>query len=492
MKLQQDKCSPLFRLASRLLSPLGKPSAVWKIFVLGLALRIGLTLALGNRLLPLADQPVFLDLAEHVATGRGLAVSEGLIGIPDFVSDSLRAVLRTRPERVRDEELGALWGIIRPETPTAFFEPFYPVFMGGIRFLFGPTSGTRFGSQEVISFGPKIVIVRIFQSIFDALVILILYYLGATLFTPITGGLAALIYCFYPYSIAFVLNLVTQNTYLFLQAAMVFFFVRTMRKQTWANYILLGIFAGLTLLTRISLITFIPLIVLCLWLPLRRELKWARLAVSMAVMILAVVPWVWRNYAVFGEPLLLPTKGGRNLWEYNNQFFTPEKLEARAIGGELRYQNFARRNCAKLRAKELLPFPEFKGENEIERDRILNERVKGFILANPVIYVKLCFLRLYQLFGVIPRQLGGPLATLAGLITFGWILPAAAVGTLLSLREWRRRSVIYAIFFYTVGTAALTASGIPHRVPTDPFFILLAAFCVVKLLHVDSPSFSHS
>jgi len=485
LNLQSTSRAPVFRAASRLLSPLGKARTVWKIFFLGLLLRVVLTLVLGNRLLPLADQPVFLDLAEHIATGRGLAVSEELIGIPDNVSDSLRAVLMTRPERVRDEELGALWGIIKPETPTAFFEPFYPVFVGGIRYLFGPTSGTKFGLQEVIPFGPKIVIVRLFQSIFDALVILILYYLGVALFTPAVGGLAALIYCFYPFSIAFVLNLVTQNTYLFLQAVMVFFIVRTMQKQSWVNYILLGVFAGFTLLTRISLITFIPFIVLCLWLPLGRELKWQRLAVSVIVMIMAVVPWVVRNEAVYGKPLLLPTKGGRNLWEYNNQFFTPEKMDVPAVGVERLYQNFARNNYPDLQAKELLPFPNFTTENEIERDRILNERVMGFIKANPVVYAKLCILRLYQLFRVIPRHLGGPLTTAAALITFAWILPAALIGTLLSLRDWRRRSVIYAIFFYTVGTATLTASGIPHRVPTDPFFILMAAFFIVKLLRVD-------
>ena len=215
----------------------------------------------------------------------------------------------TRPERARDERLGALWGIVKPETPTAFFEPFYPLFVGGVRWLFGPTSGTHIGS-EVIPFGPKIMIVRLLQSLFDALVIPILFYLGGVLFTPVVGGLAALIYCFYPYSIAFVTNLVTQNTYLFLQAAMVFFFVRTMQRQSWFNYLALGLTAGLTLLTRISLITFLPFIVICLYLPLRRELKLGRLIISLTIMVAAVIPWMVRNNEVLGQPLLCPPKEG--------------------------------------------------------------------------------------------------------------------------------------------------------------------------------------
>jgi hypothetical protein len=463
---------------------LGKKQTVLKIFILGLVLRVGLSLFLGERLLPLADQPVFLDMAEHIAAGNGIIISEEMVGIPDSVPDSIKAVLMTRPERIRDEELNALWGIIPAETPTAFFEPFYPIFLGGIRTLFGPTPGwSMWGLPDKYDYGPKITIVRILQSIFDASVILILYYLGVALFTPAAGGIAALIYCFYPYSIAFVTNLVTQNTYLFLQALMVLTFVRTMKKQSWGNYVLLGLITGVTLLTRISLITFIPFIVVCLWLPLRSNLQWGRLAVSLTIMIAVIVPWIIRNQVVMGEPLLLPTKGGRNLWEYNNQVFSKEKLEADATGVELIYQNFAKKHYDGLKRKDLIEFPEFTYESEIERDRIMNQRVQEFIKANPVVYAKLCVLRLYQLFRIVPRHLGGPLSTLASLGTWGWILPASLLGLLWSFKRWPERSVIYAILFYTVSTHALTASGIPHRVPTDPYFILLAGYFLVRLFN---------
>lgn len=455
-----------------------------KIFFLGLALRVGLTFALGERLLPLADQPVFLDMAENIAQGRGISISQELIGIPDTVSDSLRAVLMTRPERLRDMKLNALWGIIKPNTPTAFFEPFYPLFLGGVRAVFGRTSGIEFGRDEMLPYGPKVTIARLFQSLFDALVILILYFLGVALFTPAAGGLAALVYCFYPYSIIFVTNLVTQNTYLFLQALMVYFFVRTLNKQSWLNYVFLGLSAGLTLLTRISLVTFIPFIVICLYLPLRQQLRWVRLLTSLAIMVAVLIPWVVRNQIVLGKPLLLPTKGGRNLWEYNLQIFTPEKMDSEATGVDLLYQKFAWKNYHQLKRKDLLPFPNFTDESEIERDRILNERVTGFIKANPWIYVQLCGLRVYQLFRIIPRHLSGPAATLASILTWGWILPTSLLGLFVSRKQWRRRSVIYALILYTVATHAATASGIPHRVPTDPYFILLAAFFVVTLFGI--------
>ncbi len=460
---------------------LGKKQTVLKIFLFGLFLRVALTLVLGERLLPLADQPVFLDMAEHIANGDGIMVSQELVGVPESISDSTRAILMTRPERIRDMELNALWGIVKPETPTAFFEPFYPVFLGSIRYIFGRTPGVQAGPVDMIEFGPRITIARLFQSIFDALVILILYYLGVALFTPATGGVAALIYCFYPYSIAFVTNLVTQNTYLFLQALMVFFFVRILKSQSWGNYILLGLSVGLTLLTRISLITFIPFIVICLYLPLRNQLKWSRLGVTVLLMVAVMIPWIIRNQIVMGEPLLLPTKGGRNLWEYNNQVFSKEKLEADATGVELMYQNFAKRNYNNLKRKDLIEFPTFTDESEIERDRIMNQRVQEFIKANPKVYAKLCVFRFYQLFRVIPRHLGGPLVTLASLASWGWILPASLIGIFLSYKNWRSRSVLYAIIFYTVATHTLTASGIPHRVPTDPFFILFASYFLIRI-----------
>ncbi|MBU1652762.1 glycosyltransferase family 39 protein, partial [bacterium] len=219
---------------------LGCKDTVVKIFILGLLLRVGMTVYLGERLLPLADQPVFMDMAENIATGQGLVVSQEMIGIPAAIPDSMRAELEKRPERIRDQELNALWGVVKAETPTAFFEPFYPYFLGTIRAVFGKTPGwSIMGLPGEYNYGPRVVVARLFQSIFDASVILILYYLGVALFTPATGGIAALIYCFYPYSLAFVTNMVTQNTYLFLQALMVFFFVRTLNRQNWRNYLLL-------------------------------------------------------------------------------------------------------------------------------------------------------------------------------------------------------------------------------------------------------------
>ncbi|MFH1736136.1 MAG: glycosyltransferase family 39 protein [bacterium] len=472
---------------------LGCKDTVVKIFILGLLLRVGMTVYLGERLLPLADQPVFMDMAENIATGQGLVVSQEMIGIPAAIPDSMRAELEKRPERIRDQELNALWGVVKAETPTAFFEPFYPYFLGTIRAVFGKTPGwSIMGLPGEYNYGPRVVVARLFQSIFDASVILILYYLGVALFTPATGGIAALIYCFYPYSLAFVTNMVTQNTYLFLQALMVFFFVRTLNRQNWRNYLLLGISAGLTLLTRISLITFLPFIIICFWLALRNRVDWGKLAVSLIIMAAVIVPWVIRNNNVMGEPLLLPTKGGRNLWEYNNQVFTQEKMTGKTIGVAKMYQDFAIKNYPDLKRKDLIEFPAFTDETEIERDNIMKQRVTDFIKANPVVYIKLCFFRIYQLFRVIPRHLGGPLATLAALGTWGWILPASLLGLLMSFKYWRRRAVIYAILFYTVGTHALTAAGIPHRVPTDPYFILLAAYFLVRITKADQEIFTEN
>ncbi|MBU1650819.1 hypothetical protein KKA00_01250, partial [bacterium] len=188
----------------------------------------------------------------------------------------------------------------------------------------------------------------------------------------------------------------------------------------------------------------------------------------------------------------LPTKGGRNLWEYNNQVFTQEKMTGKTIGVAKMYQDFAIKNYPDLKRKDLIEFPVFIDETEIERDKIMKQRVTDFIKANPVVYIKLCFFRIYQLFRVIPRHLGGPLATLAALGTWGWILPASLLGLLMSFKYWRRRAVIYAILFYTVGTHALTAAGIPHRVPTDPYFILLAAYFLVRITKADQEIFTEN
>ncbi|NQS98134.1 MAG: glycosyltransferase family 39 protein [candidate division Zixibacteria bacterium] len=448
---------------------LNRPKTVYLLMLTAFVIRAGFGIALGERALPMADQAVFDELARNIADGRGLMVTERLTIPSDDVIPEVRARWdrfeadpEKFPERVRDLRLNALWGVIQPGKPTAFIEPLVPIIFATIYKIFGP----------------GLIAPRIFQSLLDALVVGMLFGIGnIALPKSRAPGIAALIYAFYPFSIMFTGALITQPIYLFLQCASVYLFFRFMREPGWGVAVLFGIAFGLTILTRISIITFAPFFIIALAVWDGEKPKWTPAISALILAGLLLIPWVVRNQTAMGEPLLLPTKGGRNLWEYNNQVFSRERLiEGEYQGTDELYFRFAKNNIDKIKGKQFIKFPEFTDETEIERDRILNNNVRQFIRLNPGIFVKLCFLRFYQFFRVTPTHHPHIFFKLAAWASFGWILPLSIFGGVILWKNWRRLGLIYLLILYNIGIHTLTASGIPHRLPIDPFLILLAAF----------------
>ncbi len=442
---------------------LNRDKTVYLLVVSAFVIRAGFGLALGERYLPMADQVLFDELARNLAAGDGLMITERLTQPPEDASPEVLERYYTKPERMRDMRLNALWGVIRPGRPTAFIEPLVPLIFG---FLYKV-------------FGAGLLAPRLFQALLDAMVAGMIFRLSRLALPSGSQapGIAALIYVFYPFSIMFSGALITQPIYLFLQFASIYLFYQFLQKPDWDSAALFGVAFGMTILSRISIITFAPffLLALVLWKPGPK--KWFPAVAALTLAGLMLIPWAARNQRELGESLILPTKGGRNLWEYNNQLFSQERLKAVDLQGiDKLYQDFALKNYERVNGKEYIEFPNFSGQTEIERDRILNHNVTQFIKLNPGIYLKLCALRFYQLFRITPTHHQHPFFKIASWGSFGWILPLSVLGFILLLPHWRRFALIYLLALYNVGVHTLTASGIPHRLPIDPFLIMMAAF----------------
>lgn len=447
---------------------LNEPKSVLILMLIAFVIRAGFGIALGERYLPMADQIVFDELAKNISSGKGMMITDRLILPPEDATEEALKIYTTRPERIRDLRLNALWGVIQPDRPTAFIEPLIPV-------IFAATYKI---------FGPGLMVPRLLQSFLDALVVGMIFSIGTMIFPRSKApGIAALIYVFYPFSIMFTGALITQPIYLFLQCASIYLFYRFMKEPSWFIAIVFGLAFGMTILSRISIIVFVPFFLVALYLSDFGKQKYFLAVVSLVLAGLLLIPWVIRNERAIGKPLLLPSKGGRNFWEYNNQLFTIERLNATNLEGvDVTYQNFAKRNTDKIVGKQYIEFPEFTDETELERDEILNHNVREFIRLNPGIYIKLCFYRLYQFFRIMPSHHPHLFFKIAALCSFGWILPLSLAGIALSIKYWRKTALILLLLFYNIGVHTLTASGIPHRLPLDPFFILFAAFTLSIIL----------
>ena len=453
-----------------LTSWLNKKRTVLYMMILAFIIRAGFGIALGERYLPMADQIVFDELAKNISSGKGLMITERLILPPEDAPREIIDRYVNKPERIRDLRMNALWGILQPGKPSAFIEPFVPLVFAGIYKVFGP----------------GLLVPRLLQSLLDALVVGMIFGIGMMAFPKSRApGIAALIYVFYPFSIMFTGALITQPIYLFLQCASIYYFYKFMHKPGWLFAVIFGLIFGMTILARISIITFAPFFLIALLVQKFRPARWFPAIMSLVLAALLLIPWAVRNNRALGEPLILPTKGGRNLWEYNNQHFTRERLNKSVEdfeGVDVHYYKFGQKYFDRIRGKQFLEFPEFTDESEIERDQILNHNVKQFIMLNPGTYIKLCFYRFYQFFRITPSHHQHLFFKLVSILSFGWILPLSFLGIGLLLKYWRELSLVLLLIFYNTGVHTLTASGIPHRLPIDPFLILFAAFTVHWLL----------
>ncbi len=119
-----------------------------------------------------------------------------------------------------------------------------------------------------------------------------------------------------------------QNTYIgaFWIAAAVYFLLRAEDEPSWTNFLSFAGAAGLALLTKGTAYTFLPPILLALWLAASRTGKVALLRVAPILAVVVVVlnaGFYLRNYALTGVPLGVPyPEAGQLAGGYANATYT--------------------------------------------------------------------------------------------------------------------------------------------------------------------------
>jgi len=436
------------------------------IFLLGLVLRLGfLGVVEFTGALEIAEGAIFRDLATNILEGRGMSISPKLLevrpGAPEHVVELQRRWI----------ESGGLFGMIPPGKPTAFFMPLYPLFLAGVFAIFG----NGFFAARLV------------QMLLSALLPLIAFYLGRQAVDRQTALAAALLAAIHPYFIYYAGLLVTQTLFVTLLglASVAYYALRS--RPTPGRALLLGLLLGLSFLTRTFTATFLPLLLLAMvaelgfprWFKTGRSPGRALVLalVTTVAFTMVATPWVIRNYGLFDELVILPTKGGRNLWEYNNQKFSTEFEVAENAWTQQRYREIRESELPTLQRKETVEFPVFDPQlPETERNRILNDNVKTFILANPRVYARLCLVRASEMVRVTPVRKSNLLFKAAAWLTIGWQLPLALVGMVMLARRWRRGPLyLFLLTLFYLSLHALVAAGTPHRVQVDLYLLVFSA-----------------
>jgi hypothetical protein len=203
----------------------------------------------------------------------------------------------------RGIEMASGAGYAENGVPTAFWPVGWPGFLGVLFWIFG--------TSQLVG--------QIANVVLSAIVFVLTAHIATALTKhPLIPRLAVLALAIYPNQIAYVPLLSTEIFY----EALILVSIALLSMETIQRGLLAGIVFGIAMLTKAQTLFLPGLVILCAWLQGRPRAAWQRYAaLGVAVYIgvaLPVVPWIVRNYQIFGAFIPVSTNGGITLLTGNN------------------------------------------------------------------------------------------------------------------------------------------------------------------------------
>jgi 4-amino-4-deoxy-L-arabinose transferase-like glycosyltransferase len=198
----------------------------------------------------------------------------------------------------------------------------------------------------------------------------------------------------------------------------------------------------------------------------------ASCVLAAVAMIAVILPWAYRNYAVFGKVVLISTNGGVNLWMGNNPGSNGEYMEP----------------------------PVLVGNREPERDKELKVAAVSYIKLDPLRFVGRSFAKLLKLHdretigvswnegGLQRVGLDGASRALKALSSGYWyaVLILGLIGICLKLiRDGASAAIAYipiVLWIYFAAVHSVTVVGDRYHMPSIPFIAILAGYAVCAIV----------
>jgi 4-amino-4-deoxy-L-arabinose transferase-like glycosyltransferase len=329
---------------------------------------------------------------------------------------------------VADEAVWTTWGaqvLLSPEVAFSplrfrliFHPPLYPYFIGA--------SFAFLGSLKAV---------KALQAVLGGLLVPAVGGVGRRALGPRAGLVAAAVTAFYPELVWFSVHFWAETLFLML---LWWGFERLLDAdalESAARAAVAGLLFGLAILTRETLLYFVP--VAALWLVLRRPRAWGRGGAFLATALLVVAPWTWRNWTVYQAFVPVSTAGALNLFQGNALLSRQEVYDQyRAVHGRIEQYRFAREEGLKAiwarqpgwifeKLREEMPnFWEADSQALIHVKRGAYGQVRPLVAASLAVFVLLPYLAVLALFvlglGLLPLE-RAPLLLLGFLLYYNFI-----------------------------------------------------------------------
>jgi 4-amino-4-deoxy-L-arabinose transferase-like glycosyltransferase len=238
---------------------------------------------------------------------------------------------------IADETMWVAWGAQNLPSPEVAFSPLR------LRFVFHPPLYLYFVGVPFALFG-TLEAVKYAQCLAGVLLVPALGLLGRRAFGERTALLAAGIAAFYPELVWFASHFWAETVFTVLLWWALERLVAADGEGGGKAALASGLLWGLAVLTRETVLYFLPLA--ALWLAWRRKGGARRVAMLLAVAALVVLPWTVRNWLVFEAFVPVSTSGALNLWQGNTRLTRQEVYEEYwAVPGKIDKYWHARRRA---------------------------------------------------------------------------------------------------------------------------------------------------
>lgn len=365
---------------------------------------------------------------------------------------------------------------LRPDNPLlAFVPPLHPWFIA-LALLFPY---------------PNLVL-GVFQAVLGALTVWLVYRLAVGFAGRAVGTLAGWGAALYPAHVLCTGQPISVVLHAFFLAAILLAVWRVVEKPTYARAVAAGGLVGVLALSRPQILGFVPIILAWLWLNRIRGRKYIRIVmVFCGLVILVVLPWSIRNSVVVGRPLPTPTNGGVTFWNGNNPFTSGSGHDV--VASRLAAYLGIPRDPTQpdvYEHPEPYPFPaaiesQVATMPELELDRAFYRAGLDYIRSRPADWLRLEGQKLVSFWLFRPNLGSNPLYrshwTSIYRLQYLVLLLLTLIGIYVSVKEWRRYSLFYALFAYTTLTHLVYNVLTRYRWEIELLMLIFAGLAVERI-----------
>ena len=344
--------------------------------------------------------------------------------------------------------------------------------------------------------GGSIFWVRFLQIIIASCSAVLVYLLGEKLFSKKAGVVAGFAFAAYATIFFYDAMLLISVIYIFLNLLAVYLLLKQQGKYVPWRWFLAGVVIGLSAIARPNILLLVPFFLLWIYLTFS-TLKNVKkrlfiVAIYLAGILVPVLSVTLRNYIVTGEPILISSQGGVNLYIGNN----PDAEGLTMLMPEVKLD-------------ESFPWTEFTAatraaaEKEAGRELTAGQessfwthKAINFILRNPGKFIKLTFKKIVYFFVGFENSdqtdiyQSRTYSTLFSILLwkrpiyfpFGLVFPLALVGMIASWARRKETALLYVFIIGYIPTVVLFLVTARHRLAVVPFMLIFAAVGILTIL----------